>query len=90
MYSIVSIPGAANAVELKYFNNIEQRFLPLTCEEYLGLLFSLNVESRFGKIHIDVLQPRKEREKGKGVQTSFVSANSERPNTPWEKTNGTL
>lgn len=74
--------SSADAVEMKYFNTSEQRFLPLTCEEHLGFLFGLDGGSRFGKIHIDVLQPRKEQDKGKGVQTSFVSANSERPRTP--------
>ena len=45
------------------------------------MLFSLNADSRFGKIHIGVLQARKQRIL-KGVQTSSVSANSERPRTP--------
>ena len=71
----------ADAVELRYFDSTEQRFLPLTCDEHLGLLFSLNADSRFGKIHIGVLQARKQRIP-KGVQTSSVSANSERPRTP--------
>ena len=48
----------ADAVELRYFDSTEQRFLPLTCDEHLGLLFSLNADSRFGKIHIGVLQAR--------------------------------
>ena len=47
----------ANAVELKYFNSIEQQFVPLTCDEHLGLLFTLNAERRFGKILVEVLQP---------------------------------
>ena len=71
----------ADAVELRYFDSTEQRFVPLTCDEHLGLLFSLNADSRFGKIHIGVLQARKQRIP-KGVQTSSVSANSERPRTP--------
>ena len=72
----------ADAVELRYFDSTKQRFLPLTCDEHLGLLFSLNAESRFGKIHIGVLQAHKQRiPKGKGVQTSSVSPSSERPRT---------
>ena len=71
----------ADVVELRYVDNAEQRFVPLTCDEHLELLFSLNVDSRFGKIHIGVLQARKQRIP-KGVQTSSVSANSERPRTP--------
>ena len=71
----------ADVVELRYFDSTEQKFVPLTCDEHLGLLFSLNVDSRFGKIHIGVLQARKQRIP-KGVHTSFVSANSERPRTP--------
>ena len=59
--------SSADAVELKYFNSSEQIFLALTCDEHLSFLFSLNADSRFGKIHIAMLQPRKEREKGKGV-----------------------
>jgi hypothetical protein len=62
----------ADAVELKFFSSTEQKFLPLTCDEYLGLLFTLNAESRFGKILIEVLQPRNERDKGKVVQKSSV------------------
>jgi len=50
-------PG--DAVDMSYFNISEQRLLPLTCDEHLGLLFALNAGSRFGKIHIDVLQPPK-------------------------------
>ena len=72
----------ADAVELQYFNSSEQRFLPLTCDENLRLLFTLNADSRFGKIRIDVLQPCKARVKGKRVQESSVSANSQRPGTP--------
>ena len=29
----------ADAVELSHFSSTEQRFLPLTCDEHLGLLF---------------------------------------------------
>ena len=47
----------ADAVELQYFNSSEQIFLPLTCDEHLGLLFTLNAESLFGKILIDVIRP---------------------------------
>ena len=50
----------ADAVELRYFNSTEQRFVPLTCDEHLGLLFSLNADTHFGKIHISVLQARKQ------------------------------
>lgn len=67
---------------MKYFNSSEQRFVPLTCGEQLGLLFGLNVGTRFGKIHINVLQTPKEWEKGEGVQKPFYSNNSERPRTP--------
>jgi hypothetical protein len=35
----------ADAVELIYFNIDEQRFLPLTCDEHMGLLFTLNAGS---------------------------------------------
>ena len=42
----------------------------------------MNVERRFGKILIEVLQPRNEHDKGKDVQKTSVSANSERPGTP--------
>ena len=70
-----------DVVELRYFDSTEQRFLPLTCDEHLGLLFSLIADSRFDKIHIGVLQARKQRIP-KGVQTSFVFDNSERPRTP--------
>ena len=48
----------ADAVELKYFSSTEQKFIPLTCDEHLGLLFSLNVERRFGKIHIDTTRKK--------------------------------
>ena len=68
-----------DVVELKYFNSNEKRSVPLTCDEHVGMLFSLSAESRFGKIHIDVLQPRNARDKGKGVGNSSASANSERP-----------
>ena len=71
----------ADAVELRYFDSTEQRFVPLTCDEHLGLLFSLNADNHFGKIHIGVIQARKQRIP-KGVQTSSVSANSEHPLTP--------
>ncbi|KAE8779025.1 hypothetical protein D1007_47979 [Hordeum vulgare] len=37
----------ADAVELRYFESTEQRFLPLICDEHLGLLFSLNADSHF-------------------------------------------
>ena len=73
----------ADAVELSYFNSTEQTFVPLTCDEHLRLLFTLNAGSRFGKVGIDVLQPRAERvDKGKGVRTSSVSANIQHPGTP--------
>ena len=73
----------ADAVELQYFNNNEQRFLPLTCDEHLGLLFTLNAESRFGKILIDVIQPHKARDSGKGGKgASSATANSQQPGTP--------
>jgi hypothetical protein len=48
----------ADAVELSYFNSDKQRFLPLTCDEHMGLLFTLNAGRRFGKLQIDVVQPR--------------------------------
>jgi hypothetical protein len=47
----------ADAVELSYFNSDEQRCLPLTCDEHMGLHFTLNASSRFGKLQIDVVQP---------------------------------
>ena len=72
----------ADAVELKFFSSTEQKFLPLTCDEHLGLLFTLNAERRFGKILIEVLQPHNEHDKGKDVQKSSVSTNSEHPGTP--------
>ncbi|KAE8775481.1 40S ribosomal protein S5-1 [Hordeum vulgare] len=72
-------PG--DVVELRYFDSTEQRFVPLTCDEHLGLLFSLNADIRFYKIHISVLQACKQRIP-KGIQISYVSANSERPRTP--------
>ena len=65
-----------DVVELKIFSSTEQKFLPLTCDEHLGLLFTLNVERRFGKILIEVLQPRNEHDKGKVVQKSSVSASA--------------
>ena len=40
-------PG--DVVELRYFDSTDQRFVPLTCDEHLGLLFSLNADSRFVK-----------------------------------------
>ena len=46
------------------------------------MLFTLNAKRRFGKILIEVLQPRNERDKGKDVQKSSVPANSKRPDTP--------
>jgi hypothetical protein len=46
------------------------------------LLFTLNAERRFSKILIEVLQPCNKRDKGKVVQKSSVSANSEHPDTP--------
>ena len=62
-------PG--NVVDMCYFDISEQRFVPLTYDEHLGLLFAVNVGSHFGKIHIDVLQPCKARDpKGKGVWAS--------------------
>ncbi|KAM0902483.1 hypothetical protein ACQ4PT_019266 [Festuca glaucescens] len=76
----------ADAVELKYFNTEEQRFLPLTCDEHVRLLFNQTAGSRFGNVQIEVLQRRPERAKGKGVQTSSVSANSQRPGTPCRST----
>ena len=73
----------ADAVELKYFSSSEQKFVPLTCDEHLELLFATGAESRFGKILVEVLRPRgTDRDKGKGVQKSSASANSERPGTP--------
>ena len=72
----------ADAVELYYFSSTQHTFLPLTCDEHLGLLFTLNADSKFGKIRINVLQPRRERDKGKGVQTSSVCANSKSVGTP--------
>ena len=45
----------ANVVELKFFSSTEQKYPPPTCDEHLGLLFTLNVESRFSKILIEVL-----------------------------------
>ncbi|KAE8812817.1 Alpha-amylase [Hordeum vulgare] len=76
----------ADAVELNYFSNDEQRFLPLTCDDHMPLLFAGIVGCRFGKLQIDVLQPRAERVKGKGVQTSYVCANSQHPGTPCRST----
>ena len=76
----------ADVSELNYFNSDEQRFLPLTCEDHMALLFTRNAGYRFGKLQIDVLQPRAERVKGKGVQTSSVSANSQQPDTPCRST----
>ena len=76
----------ADAVELNYFNSDEQRFLPLTCDDHMALLFTGIAGSRFGKLQIDVLQPRAERVKGKGDQTSSVSANSQHPGTPCRST----
>ena len=82
----------ADAVELSYFNCDEQKFLPLTCDEHMGLLFTLNAGSRFGKIQVDVLQPGAQQVKGKGegegkeVQISSVSANRQHPGTPCRST----
>lgn len=78
----------ADAVELSYFNSDEQKFMPLTCDEHMGLLFTLNAGSRFGKVQIVVLQlqPGAQRVKGKGVQTSSVSANRQHPGTPCRST----
>ena len=58
----------ADVVELNYFNSDEQTFLPLTCDDHMAFLFTGIAGSQFGKLQIDVLQPRAER-------TSFVSAN---------------
>ena len=44
-----------DAVELSYFNSSKQAFVPLTCDEHLGLLFYFNSDSHFGKILIKVL-----------------------------------
>ena len=44
----------SDAGELSYFNSSDQRFVPLICDEHLGLLFSLNADNRFAKINIDV------------------------------------
>ena len=76
----------ADAVELNYFSSDEQRFLPLTCDDHMPLLFAGIAGCRFGKLQIDVLQPRAERAKGKGVQTSSVCANSQHPGTPCRST----
>ena len=76
----------ADAVELNYFGSDEQRFLPLTCDDHMPLLFAGIAGCRFGKLQIDVLQPRAERAKGKGVQTSSVCANSQHPGTPCRST----
>ncbi|KAE8798740.1 hypothetical protein D1007_25921 [Hordeum vulgare] len=76
----------ADAVELNYFSSDEQRFLPLTCDDHMPLLFAGIAGCRFGKLQIDVLQPRAERVKGKGVQTSSVCANSQHPGTPCRST----
>ena len=35
----------ADAVELRYFDSTEQRFVPLSCDEHLGLLFTLNADT---------------------------------------------
>ncbi|KAM0889346.1 hypothetical protein ACQ4PT_027760 [Festuca glaucescens] len=90
-----------DSVDMQYFNISEQRLLPLTCDELLETFFALNAGSRFGKIHIDVLQPHKAGNKGKsvkassggrvssGVQTSCVSdvsANSVQPRPPCRST----
>ena len=50
----------ADAVELRNFDSTEQRFVPLTCDEHLGLQFSLNADNHFGKIHSSVLQAHKQ------------------------------
>jgi hypothetical protein len=71
----------ADDVELKYFDSSEQKFVPLTCDEHVEILFAMNAPSRFRKIQIDVLQPPKNLEKGKGAAPDN-SANSERPRTP--------
>lgn len=71
-----------NVVYIKYFNSSEEIFVPLTCDEHLGYLFGLNAGTSFGTIHIEVLQPPKECEKGKGVHISNNSANSECPCAP--------
>lgn len=55
-----------DAVDFRYFNTTEQRIEPLTCDEHLGVLFGLNTVSRFGKIQVDVLQPRREWQKQSG------------------------
>ncbi|KAE8800197.1 hypothetical protein D1007_24349 [Hordeum vulgare] len=73
----------ADVVELKYFNSVEQKIVPLTCDEHLGLLFTLNAQRCFGKILVDLLQPRgNARDSGKGVGKSCVSTNNERRDTP--------
>ena len=38
-----------DTVELKYFNSTEKRFVPLTCDEHVGMLFSLSAESQIGR-----------------------------------------
>jgi hypothetical protein len=44
--------------------------------------FTLNAGGKFGKLQIDVVQARAQQVKGKGVQTSSISANSQHPDTP--------
>jgi hypothetical protein len=87
-------PG--DSVDLQYFNNSEHIFLPLTYDEHLRMIFSLNAASRFGQIRIHV-QP-KVVNKGKRVKaspggqaspgghSSCVSANSVRPDDPCRST----
>ncbi|KAE8802250.1 Transposon protein, putative, Mutator sub-class [Hordeum vulgare] len=85
-WKLVCCVSDADAVELNYFSSDEQRFLPLTCDDHMPLLFAGIVGCRFGKLQIDVLQPRAERVKGKGVQTSSACANSQHPGTPCRST----
>ena len=59
-----------------FFDNIEERCVPLTNEEQLSYFFVQNDFDRFGKIQIEVIQlteewvKEKEKEKGKVVEKS--------------------
>jgi hypothetical protein len=78
-------------------STLATKIAPTNLRRAFGNIFSLNVSSHFGKIHIDVLRPRKVGDKGRIVKASSsgrassgdqrscvsdVSANSVRPRPP--------
>ena len=74
-----------DSVTLKYWEMLDEHYVPLQNDEHVGCMFAQNLSAGFGRIEVRVLQKprllRKEKGKAAAVEQS-KSANSELPPTP--------